>query len=176
MSILVAALVTLTVGVIFASIFEWILHKYVMHRPLGKFDYPYRAHDRTHHRVFEADHTYHLGNRADKAHLIRMAWWNCFILVPLATVPFLLVAYLLLWAPVEVVWTIAATGFVISAGYYAVYEGIHWCMHNPKGRWIERTALFYFIDRHHRLHHHNDATNLNVVFPFADLLLGTLVL
>ena len=28
-------------AVIFASFFEWTLHRYVMHRPFGKFRYPF---------------------------------------------------------------------------------------------------------------------------------------
>jgi hypothetical protein len=32
------------VGIVFASFFEWTLHKYVMHRPVGKFRYAFQAH------------------------------------------------------------------------------------------------------------------------------------
>ena len=50
------------VTVIFASFFEWTLHRYFMHRPVGKFDYAFRAHALVHHQTFKADHTYHLIN------------------------------------------------------------------------------------------------------------------
>ncbi len=58
-----------------SSFFEWTLHRYVMHRPVGSFDYPFKAHAVIHHHVFKADHTYHLINPADRK-TIPMAWWN----------------------------------------------------------------------------------------------------
>jgi hypothetical protein len=36
------------VGVVAASFFEWTLHRYVMHRPVGPFTYPFRAHALVH--------------------------------------------------------------------------------------------------------------------------------
>jgi hypothetical protein len=60
---------------VFASFFEWTLHRHVMHRPVGRFGYAYHAHTLVHHHTFKADHTYHLVNEADKE-TIPMAWWN----------------------------------------------------------------------------------------------------
>src|SRR5205085_10888747 len=68
--------------------------------------------------------------------------------------------------------TIAVTIFV----YYGCYEGFHYLMHRPMIGWIERSRLFRFLERHHRLHHVHMGTNFNVVCPLADLSLGTLVL
>ena len=52
-------------GTVFASFFEWTLHRYLMHRPVGKFDYAFRSHALVHHHVFKADHTYHLQQEKD---------------------------------------------------------------------------------------------------------------
>src|ERR1700684_1080112 len=62
-------------GVVISSFFEWTLHRYVMHRPVGSFTYPFRAHALVHHHIFKSDHTYHVINPADKK-IIPMAWWN----------------------------------------------------------------------------------------------------
>jgi hypothetical protein len=70
-----------------SSFYEWALHRYVMHRPLGKFRYPFEAHALVHHHVFRADKTYHLINPKD-ARTIPMAWWNGPVLVALGMVPF----------------------------------------------------------------------------------------
>jgi sterol desaturase/sphingolipid hydroxylase (fatty acid hydroxylase superfamily) len=51
---------------------------------------------------------------------------------------------------------------------------MHYVMHVPRDRWIERTRVFRFLNEHHRLHHKDHNTNLNVVFPLADLLFRTL--
>jgi large subunit ribosomal protein L21 len=47
-------------GTIFGSFFEWALHRYIMHRPFAWFRFPYETHTLIHHRIFRADHTYHL--------------------------------------------------------------------------------------------------------------------
>ena len=49
-----------SLGIVFASFFEWTLHRYLMHRAFGKFDYAFQAHAVIHHQTFKADHTYHL--------------------------------------------------------------------------------------------------------------------
>lgn len=165
---------TFAVCIVYSSFFEWLLHKYVMHRPLWKFYYAFKAHAQTHHRIFRANHTYHL-QEGGKAHLIRMAWWNGPVLVVLGVVPIALVtAPFLLFDWWVVLAVISGTAAVSIALYYGAYEYLHWCMHKPKGRWIERTRLFHFLNRHHFLHHQHMGSNFNVVFPCADLLLGTL--
>src|SRR5258706_87129 len=75
-------------GVIFASFFEWTLHRFFMPQPVGSFDYAFRAHAVVHHQTFKADHTYHLVNEKDKK-TIPMAWWNGPVLVFLCVLPFL---------------------------------------------------------------------------------------
>ena len=60
--------------------------------------------------------------------------------------------------------------------YYVAYEYIHWCMHLPKKRNIERSGIYFRLNGHHLLHHRYMHKNFNVVMPLADLLLGTLLL
>src|SRR5580658_10406901 len=156
-------------AVVYASFFEWVLHRYVMHRPLGKFRYPFEAHALIHHRVFQADDTYHLIHAKD-AETIPMAWWNGPVLVALGLIPSVLMA-----------WLLGRWGFLYGAlpgcaGYYGTYEYIHWCMHLPKKRELERSGIFFRLNGHHLLHHRYMGKNFNVVLPLADLCLGTLLL
>ena len=155
--------------VVYASFFEWTLHRYVMHRPLGKFRYPFESHTLVHHRVFRADETYHLVNAKD-AKTIPMAWWNGSVLVALGTSPFVAAAW---WLHR---WGLLGGALAACAGYYATYEYIHWCMHLPKKRNVERSGLFFRLNGHHLLHHRYMRKNFNVVLPLADLLLGTLLM
>ncbi|MCL4180843.1 MAG: fatty acid hydroxylase [Verrucomicrobia bacterium] len=157
------------VAFVAGSFFEWALHRFVMHRPLPGFQYPFRAHTLVHHHVFKADHRYHLIHDEDK-HTIPMAWWNGPALVAIGQCPFLLVA-----------WLTGHWGFYIGAVaaqalYYAIYEYIHWCMHLPRQRNIERSGIFFRLNGHHILHHRYMHKNFNVVFPLADLCLGTLLI
>jgi hypothetical protein len=156
-------------GVICSSFFEWALHRYVMHRPVGKFTYPYRSHTLTHHRIFKADHTYHLIDEKDK-HTIPMAWWNGPALIAMSLLPFLAVSLL------TGHWGIICGGALSISLYYGAYEYMHWCMHLPRKRNVERSGIFFRLNGHHLLHHRYMGRNFNVVFPLADLCLGTLLL
>jgi hypothetical protein len=159
----------LAVGVVFASFFEWTLHKYVMHRPVWNFRYAFQAHAVVHHQVFKADKTYHLINEQDKK-TIPMAWWNGPVLILIGAIPFALLA-----------WLFGQWGFVVGGAlafsvYYGTYEYIHWCMHLPKARRVEKPWWFRKLNGHHLLHHRYMHKNFNVVLPLADYCLGTLML
>ncbi len=154
--------------VVFASFFEWTLHRFVMHKKLKFFSYPFRTHAQVHHQIFKADESYHLSDPKD-AEEIPMAWWNGPALIFLCCLVFLPAAIFVSWW-----WMLGA---VIGAGaYYAAYEYIHWCMHKPRERIIERNGLFFRLNGHHLLHHRYMHKNFNVVLPLADLCLGTLLL
>jgi hypothetical protein len=159
----------LLAGIVFASFFEWVLHRYVMHRPVGKFRYAFHAHAVVHHQVFKADHTYHLHRESDKE-TIPMAWWNGPVLIAIGVLPFLAIS----WALGQ--WSFALGGLLAFAIYYGTYEYIHWCMHLPKARRVEQPKLFRKLNGHHLLHHRYMHKNFNVVLPLADLCLGTLML
>jgi hypothetical protein len=154
---------------VFASFFEWVLHRFVMHRAVGNFTYAFRAHTHIHHKVFKADHSYHLSDEKDKA-TIPMAWWNGPVLVAICTLPFIACAFIF------GSWGLALGALAGFAAYYGAYEYMHWCMHLPKARRIERSWLFRRLNGHHLLHHRYMQKNFNVVFPLADLCLGTLML
>ncbi|HET6202788.1 MAG TPA: sterol desaturase family protein [Planctomycetota bacterium] len=150
---------------VYSSLFEWTLHRYLMHRPL-LLRYPYRTHALTHHRLFRADSSYFLSRKED-AHDVSFAFWNAPLLIGLHAP--------LLWLLGRASgWPVLVPGLLAMSAYYALYESLHWCMHVPKGRWFERTAVFRWLSAHHRAHHLHHDTNLNVVLPLADILFGTL--
>ena len=160
---------TAVIGVAFASLFEWTLHRFFMHKPFFKYRYPYERHTLTHHRIFKADHTYHLQDTRDKK-TIPMAWWNCLVLVSIGTI--MTIPFSLYFQN----WWISVILAIEFAIYYGVYERIHWCMHLPKDRKLERNGIFFRLNGHHLLHHRYHHRNFNVVLPLADLCLLTLLL
>jgi sterol desaturase/sphingolipid hydroxylase (fatty acid hydroxylase superfamily) len=99
-----------------------------------------------------------------------MAWWNGPVLVACCQVPFIIAA--IIWEK----WALVVGASVSCTLYYAAYEYIHWCMHLPKRRIVERSGLYFRLNGHHLLHHRYMHKNFNVVLPLADLLLGTLIL
>jgi hypothetical protein len=155
-------------NVIFASFFEWSIHRYVMHRPVGSFRYAFQAHAVVHHQVFKADHTYHLINPKDKE-TIPMAWWNGPVLILMGASPTLILS------AITGHWIMLAGAATTFVFYYIAYEYIHWCMHLPKARRVEKPWLFRRLNGHHLLHHRYMHKNFNVVFPLADFCLGTLM-
>ena len=156
-------------GIVFASFFEWLLHRFLMHQPIGRIRYPYERHALIHHRVFKADHTYHLIHERDRE-TIPMAWWNGPALIATCEVPFVVISLL------TGQWGLACGTLLVFIGYYACYEYLHWCMHLPRQRHVERSGIFFRLNGHHLLHHRYMRKNFNVVLPLADLCLGTLLL
>lgn len=156
------------VGVVFSSFFEWTLHRFVMHRPLGAFDYAFKAHALVHHYVFKADHTYHLIHDKDKF-TIPMAWWNGPVLIVVTQIPFLTASL------AAGQWGILCGSVVACSAYYGAYEYLHWCMHLPKERRLERLQIFRGLNGHHLIHHRYPNRNFNVVCPLADWCFGTLL-
>ena len=153
----------------YSSFFEWTLHRYVMHQPVGILTYPFERHALIHHRIFRADHTYHLIDKKDKQ-TIPMAWWNGPVLIAVCQIPFLIVSWLTQH------WDIVCGSMLACSAYYGAYEYLHWCMHLPRQRNVERSGIFFRLNGHHLLHHRYMHRNFNVVFPLADLCLGTLLL
>jgi hypothetical protein len=138
-----------------------------MHKRLPFFSYPFKAHAITHHGTFRYDVTYHLQRDEDR-HTVPMAWWNAPAMW-LLHVPLALGVQSLAGRPV--MWGLLGSIVV----YYGLYEYIHWCMHVPAKRNIERSGIFFRLNGHHLLHHRYMKKNLNVVMPLADLVLGTLI-
>lgn len=168
-------LVGFVLGVIVDSFFEWTLHRHVMHKPVKIFGitlkYAFEAHAKIHHHLFGSEEDYHLINeeKQDKWK-IPMAWWNGPVLVALCQYPFLITCLFIgKW------WLLLGSG-IAGILYYAIYERLHWCMHLPRHRMVERNGIFFRLNGHHLLHHRYMHKNFNVVLPLADLCLGTLLL
>jgi sterol desaturase/sphingolipid hydroxylase (fatty acid hydroxylase superfamily) len=139
-----------------------------MHRRVQIFSYPFEKHAMVHHQIFKADETYHLIKEEDK-YTIPMAWWNGPAIIAVGIIPFIVAGVLLKS------WGIVCGSLLACCSYYGAYEYIHWCMHLPRKRSVERSGIFFRLNGHHLLHHRYMGKNFNVVFPLADLCLGTLL-
>lgn len=155
---------TFIAGIIYASFAEWVIHRHMMHKPIFGYSHFYVAHAQVHHAVYQANDSYWLGDR--KAENLTFAPWAMPFPV-LFHAPYLLaIGY---WISIP-----AALGPVIAFTLYqATYEYFHFCMHVPKNRWFESNRIFKFVNEHHYQHHKSPMTNLNVVLPLADIILGT---
>jgi hypothetical protein len=169
-----AALACIPVAVVQASLFEWIFHRYWLHRPWLPKDC-FTTHTLVHHQLCKFDDTFHVVEE-EQEEALSFAWWGGPTLIAINLVPWLLLS-----------WGLSAAGIMrfdflvlgCVAGsfglYYVGYEGLHYLMHKPTIPWIERSRYFKFIERHHRIHHFQMDRNLNVLLPIGDFLLGSLV-
>ncbi len=150
---------------VYASFFEWTLHRYLMHTPIWR--YPFRAHALVHHGLFRTGNQYFLSD-LKVIKKVRFAWWNA---------PFIIILHVpaILWLEKTAELKIAAGALIALVVYYLLYEVLHYCMHIPKGRRLENTAWFRWLDSHHHMHHKRHFYNLNVVFPLADMVFGTFI-
>ncbi|MDX2108146.1 MAG: hypothetical protein SFY67_17255 [Candidatus Melainabacteria bacterium] len=67
----------------------------------------------------------------------------------------------------------AITFLVVATIHHWIWNKIHLEMHKPEDRAYKHWPIYKFLARHHYLHHQYQNKNFNVVFPFADYVLGT---
>ena len=150
---------------LYANLFEYAFHRWILHRPWRWLSQPYRVHALLHHEIFRGDASFCVQREQDR-NAILFEWWQ---------------GPLIVGAHAPAIWGLqVATGVPILWGgvtalavYYGLYEYLHFCMHCPTERWIERTRVFRYLNAHHRLHHGRWRTNFNVLFPLGDLVFGT---
>jgi hypothetical protein len=172
--LLIAIPLALLVGVVQASFVEWAFHRYWLHRPWLPKDC-FTTHTLVHHQLCKHDDTFHVVEE-EQHEALTFAWWGGPTLIAINMVPWALAA----WGLVALGLHLPYAAFLIAVAstiliYYVGYEGFHFLMHKPTLPIIENSRPFQFLKRHHRIHHVHMDRNLNVLLPFADLVLGTLV-
>jgi len=151
------------------NIFEWFLHKYVMHRPHTNpaLRAVYERHTLNHHQFF-TDHEMRFRDSKD---------WRVTFFPPYALVVFILmssvgVVGLHVIATPNAAWLFIST----TTAMYLIYEFMHFCCHVDEN-WFVRWCPFVNTLRRHHTAHHNDKimmnVNMNLTFPIADWLFGT---
>lgn len=158
--------IAFAIAMVVNSFVEWIAHRFILHSK-AIVQFAYDLHHVRHHTLFGSDKSYEAQTEDVKAH-VRFGGRD-YVMFLAVTFP--------LWCGMEflcqrpmVLGGVTATLFGLQC-----FNTFHGLMHVPRGNWFERTWFFRFIKEHHRLHHANPMTNLNVAFlPLADLVLGTL--
>jgi hypothetical protein len=148
---------------ILMSFIEHQVHSKLMHkRSLPRFNKTFEAHAITHHRdhygeIF-SDAPVPVGEDKEIRLTVRKA--------PIKALPVVLLIAPFSWQ--------GAIIFVITATlHHWIWNKIHLEMHKPEQRYFSRWPVYKFLARYHWLHHKYPNKNFNVVFPFADYLLGT---
>lgn len=147
------------------SFLEWIAHRFILHSK-AIISFAYEEHDQQHHEQYGHGETFAVP-KFEYGRDFNLRDWLLFLgfILPM-------------WAVLE--WyvihrPIMIGVFVSACAYLHAFNVIHRHFHAPTGTWLERTAVYRFLHEHHRLHHQRRRRNLNVVFPFADFCLRTLL-
>lgn len=149
------------------NVFEWWIHRFVMHRPVKGFMGIYRRHTLAHHQFFTDQEPWLDGQRD-----FRITFFP----------PYALITFLAMSAAgaglLDLVWSSNAAWLLVctTTGMYLNYELFHYCCHVRDDRLVRRIPLVNTIRRHH-VAHHNQAImmerNMNLTYPIADWLFGT---
>ncbi len=161
----------LTIPAVFllSNIFEWAVHRYVMHRPINirGLRAVYNRHTLNHHQFF-TDQEMRFRDQKD---------WRVTVFPPFALVTFIMMSTPpalivgLLVSP-NVGWLVICT----ATGMYLVYEFMHFCCHVDENWFVKNCPFVNTLRRHHFAHHNTRImmeTNMNLTFPIADWLFGT---
>ena len=70
-------------------------------------------------------------------------------------------------------WPCALVFIGVVTFHHWAWNKIHLEMHKPEGRGFSHWPIYKFLARYHCMHHIHPDKNFNVVFPFADYVLGT---
>jgi hypothetical protein len=160
---------TVPVAFVLMNLFEWHLHKNIMHTPsrFRLLQAIYRYHMLSHHQYFTDE------DMAVREHRdLRITVFP----------PYAFTVFLLLALPLAI-----AGGFVISSNvgwlFIAVlavmmllYEFIHLCCHVEENWFVRHCPIINTARRHHTAHHNTRLmmdVNMNVTLPIADWWFGT---
>ena len=151
------------------NIFEWALHKYVMHKPRN---FPgaraiYSRHVMQHHQFFSEDEMRFAG-----AHDWRVTFFPPYALIvfTLMSIPGLIILKLIFSANVG--WLF----IIVTTSMYLIYETMHFCCHIGDNFIVRNLPFVNTLRRHHAAHHNQGLMtkiNMNLTFPIADWLFKT---
>jgi hypothetical protein len=150
-----------------ANLFEWWIHRYVMHRPVPGLTGIYKRHTLAHHQFF-TENEYTIDGSRD----FRIVFFP----------PYALVAFIVLSLPPAA--ALGALGLanagwlllITNTALYLNYELFHFCCHVKDDRIVRHIPLVNTIRRHHAAHHNTAIMmerNFNLTYPIADWLFGT---
>lgn len=155
--------------VVLTSIFEWAIHRYIMHRPRKPklLRAIYRRHTLMHHQFF--------------THEV-MSFENFRDLRVVLFPPYALVTFIIMsGAPAAALWFLIgpnAAWFLLASttSMYLIYEFFHFCCHVPENWFVRNMPCVNTIRRHHWAHHAQNIMmekNMTLTFPIADWMFGT---
>ncbi len=139
------------------SLLEYILHRWIMHRPL--IYSVFKEHAIDHHKTWfpscEAKPVESVESRIN----LRFEY-RTLILYILFSLPFCFIGKW--YIPIVWAWLV-----------WFLWSEIHEEMHFPKGRWFSKIFVFKFLKQWHCNHHRHQSKNFGILCIGADFMFGT---
>ena len=160
---------TVPIAFLLCNIFEWSVHRYVMHRPINLpgLKAVYNRHTLNHHQFFTDSEIRFLNHRD-----WRVTVFPTYALVVFTLMSIVPAVILGLLISANVGWLVIST----TIGMYLLYEFMHLCCHVDENRLVANFPFVNTLRRHHTAHHNTRLMmerNMNLTFPIADWLFGT---
>jgi ABC-type multidrug transport system fused ATPase/permease subunit len=171
-------------AILVASLGEWSVHRYTMHRPWRNriLNVPYSLHHKAHHfREYTPDRFTHAGpvkyhpthdpNALVDSNLARA--WVAVQYFSYYTMFGIVLFFLPAWfITINIFFMIGLVPPILCACMLFVH--VHNVTHHPAHHLVERFHWFHFLKHHHYIHHIDYGCNVNFLLPLCDLLMGTL--
>lgn len=155
------------VAFMIANVFEWWIHRYVMHRPVKGFMGIYKRHTLAHHQFFTDTEP-----SVDSSRDFRIVFFPPYALAAFMTGSIIPAWILNMVGLPNAGWLLLTT----NTALYLNYELFHYCCHVKDDSIVKHIPLVNSIRRHH-IAHHNTAImmekNFNLTYPIADCLFNT---
>lgn len=136
--------------VVYTSFAEYILHRWIMHKP-----WPWRT------KHYVEHHVLHHGRR-ELHHNISMSPLMANMLILPVTVG---AACINLW--------FALLPIIFALVYAGTWTMMHNCHHDLKYAWIKKLPFYGWFRKHHLIHHDIPNRNYGTIFIWTDYLFGT---
>jgi hypothetical protein len=160
---------TIPVVAFIGNLFEWFLHRHVMHRPWKNtlLRAIYDRHTLAHHQFFTEEQM-----TIDSEKDFRVTFFP----------PYALCVFMIISAPAALAlgWLLSPNvGWLLmctSTGTYILYEAFHFSCHVHDNWFVRNCPFVNTIRRHHEAHHNQSIMmerNMNLTFPISDWLFGT---
>ncbi len=150
-----------------SNVFEWWIHRFVMHRPVSGFMGIYKRHTLAHHQFFtDIEPTF------DNSRDFRIVFFPPYALVAFIGLSIPPAAILMAAGAPNAGWLLLITNVAL----YLNYELFHYCCHVKDDRLVRHIPIVNSLRRHH-IAHHNTAImmerNFNLTYPIADWFFAT---
>lgn len=161
------SLLTIPITLFFLFGFEWVTHRYVLHKRQPLLGVIYELHELSHHVIY-----------TDEEMSIREKKELYYVLMPpyAILIVFCLVAPLAFGLGLLFSLNVACLIIITAMVFFLCYEWLHFSYHQPANTWIGRNRTIRKLRRLHRFHHNPRLMkkyNFNVTIPIFDLILGT---